>query len=133
MAQEPNQDEINRYFKAMAEGKLQGEDVYAIGKPVGGRSSRVIHYRMNYPNGPANLPVQNVTSEVAQMVDQAKAQTGIKIQHRHKRHKSSSDTPRDHIKKKGVRKRQKRKRLSKLKWLQFIQNPQPFLGTKMLM
>lgn len=89
-SREPNQEEVTNYFKAMAEGKLQGEDVGSIGKIVGGRSNRVIHYRMTYPSGPVNLPIQNVTSEVAQSVDQAKAELGIKGKTLKKKPKSYS-------------------------------------------
>ena len=128
MAEEPNQSEITQYFKAMAEGKLQDQDVYSIGKPVGGRHSRVIHYRMSYPNGPVNTPVQNVTSEIAQTVDQAKAEAVaegrgsgsggvgiIKHGHHHKKHKSSSSSSRDNIKKKthSAGKKSKRKHSKK--------------------
>ena len=79
---EPSQNEVTSYFKAMAEGKIQVEDVGNIGKPVGGRSNRVIHYRMTYPNGPVNLPVQKISTEtqqaVAQAKEEAKAELGIK-------------------------------------------------------
>lgn len=95
---EPSQSEVTSYFKAMAEGKIQVEDVGNIGKPVGGRSNRVIHYRMTYPNGPVNLPVQKIATEtqqvVAQAKEQAKAELGINgkstiSHHSHKRKRKS--------------------------------------------
>lgn len=89
---EPSQSEVSSYFKAMAEGKIQVDNEGSIGKPVGGRSNRVIHYRMTYPDGPVNLPVQKVTSETEQVVrqakEEAKAELGIKDHSRKRRHHS---------------------------------------------
>lgn len=78
MAQEPSQEEVTNFFKAMAQGKLMREDVFGIGKPVGGRNNRIIHYRMNYPSAPVNPPTQNVTSEISETVNQARGELGLK-------------------------------------------------------
>lgn len=113
MAQQPSQEQITQYFKAMADGKVQNQDLYGMAKRVGGRSNRVIHYRMTYPNGPTNPPVQNVTSEIAQNIDQAKAQVGgrrgIKKKTHTKKTKSSSGTRRNNIKKLSTKKKKKKK------------------------
>lgn len=121
--QEPSNSEYVDYFKAMASGKLQKEDLGAIGKPLGGRNSRVLHYRMTYPNGPVKPPIQKVTSEVEQSVEQAKAELGlIKKKKSKQRSKSSPGQQSDNIfeqlkktKKKGKKKSSKRKKSSSKK------------------
>jgi len=87
--QEPSDAQFVDYFKAMASGKIQDQDLGSIGKAVGGRNSHVLHYKMTYPNGPAKPPIQIVTSEVQQDVDQAKAELGL-LKRKSSKHKSKS-------------------------------------------
>jgi len=78
---EPNQQDITHHFMEMAEGKITDADLAAgsMGK-LGGRSSKSAHYLMSSV-GPASSvhPVQNVTSDIVQTVDQAKSRQGRAI------------------------------------------------------
>ena len=78
---EPNQSDITQHFMEMAEGKVTDADLAASGhRGMGGRHSRPTNYRMS-SMGPVSSvrPIQNVTSDVAASVDQAKSRLGRAI------------------------------------------------------
>ena len=82
MATEPSQDQVTHHFMEMAKGMVTDADIQSINsrRGLGGHSrGRSVNYRMMYPNTLAKPPVQNVTSDVAQSIDQAKSRLGRAI------------------------------------------------------
>ncbi len=78
---EPSQADVTHHFMEMAQGKVTDADLAASNhRGMGGRHSRPINYRMGGV-GPVSTvhPVQNVTSDVAATVDQAKSRLGRAI------------------------------------------------------
>lgn len=79
---EPNQDDFNKHFQALAQGKILGDnDIKSLSRQgLGGHHHQSINYKMAYdPNPKDPRPVQNVTSDIASSVNQAKSRLGKAI------------------------------------------------------
>lgn len=79
---EPSQDHFNKHFLEMAEGKVMDGELSALarGGGLGGHRSNPIKYKMSFDtNSKDPRPIQNVTSQVASYVNQAKSRLGEAI------------------------------------------------------
>lgn len=79
---EPNQDDFNRHFQSLAQGKVLGDnDIKSLSRQgLGGHHHQKINYKMAYDPTPKDpRPVQNVTSDIASSVNQAKSRLGKAI------------------------------------------------------
>lgn len=132
---EPDQSDFNKHFTDLAEGKIVGEgDLQALShRGLGGRRHQSINYKMAFdPNPKTPRPIQNVTSEIASSINQAKSRLGKAIKlgeeetgvlsskrHRHnnisekrkrkKKRKKEKSSHSNHSSSKGKIKKKKRK------------------------
>ena len=114
MAVEPSQQQVNHHFMEMAKGMVTDADIQSFGRgSLGGHGGKkAVNYRMCYPPDNVSTPIPNVTSDVAQTVEQAKSRLGRSV--RLDTNLDNEPVTRDGSKRKsGKRKtsrRQKRKR-----------------------
>lgn len=120
---EPDQQDFNKHFMDLAEGKIVGDsELQALShRGLGGRRHQAVNYKMAFdPNPKTPRPIQNVTSEIASSVNQAKSrlgeaiklgeeETGISPHKRHRRNNTSHSEERSHKKKKKKHRDKKEK------------------------
>lgn len=100
---EPDQQQFNKHFSDLASGKVIGDnDLQMLSRRgLGGHHHKSVNYKMAYdPNPKDPRPIQNVTSDIASSINQAKSRLGkaIKLGEEVTGVSSSSDSPRHHTK-----------------------------------